>query len=88
MLDLFTNLCDYGDTLNVRVTPKAASNRIKLEHSAEGVLLIRAYVTVAPESGKANTAVIKLLSKELGIPPSRLEIIKGHKIRDKVVKIT
>lgn len=87
MLDLFTSIDDYGDTINVKVTPKASSERIKVEHREDGTKLIKVYVTVAAEDGKANNAVIKLLAKELGIAKSSLKIIKGHKIRDKVIRI-
>jgi len=54
---------------------------------AEGDVL-RVYVTVVPEDGKANAAVLKLLAKALGVPKSRLEIVRGHTARDKVVRVT
>ena len=44
-------------------------------------------VTVAPEDGKANKQVIKLLAKELGLPKSNLAIIRGHTSRDKTCLI-
>ena len=40
-----------------------------------------------PEGGKANAAVLKLLSKALGVPKSRLRIVQGETGRDKVVEI-
>lgn len=87
MLDLFTSLEDYGDTLEVKVTPKSSANYIKVEHIDDVTKLIRVYVTVAAEGGKANNEVIKLLAKELGLPKSRLQIFKGHKTRNKIIKI-
>ncbi len=87
ILDLFTSLDDFGDILHVRVTPKAAANRIKIEHLENGKKRIRVYVTVAPEDGKANKEVIRLLSKELGIPCSAFIIIRGLKTRDKIIQI-
>ena len=33
---------------------------------------------MVPEAGKANQAVLKLLSKALGVPKSRLEIVRGE----------
>ncbi|WP_372603051.1 DUF167 domain-containing protein [Actibacterium sp.] len=71
-----------GAEIAVRVTPKASRNMIKSE---DGVL--RVYVTVVPEDGKANAAVVKLLSKALGVPKSRLELVRGHTARDKVFRI-
>jgi len=34
-------------------------------------------VTAAPEKGKANRAIIALLSKSLGVPKSAIELISG-----------
>lgn len=68
--------------LSVRVTPKASRNRIEREDGA-----IRVYVTAVPEGGKANAAVIKMLSKALGVPKSRLALIRGETSRDKVFRI-
>lgn len=68
--------------LSIRVTPKASANRIKIEEGQ-----VRVYVTCIPEDGKANEEVIKLLAKQLKIPKSSLEIIQGHKSRDKVIRL-
>jgi len=87
MLDLLTSLEDYGDLLHVRVTARAAANYIKVEHKDDGEKLIRVYVTSTAQDGKANQAVIALLSKELRISRTSFIIIKGHCIRDKVIKI-
>lgn len=76
-----------GQMLQVRVTPKASSNRIKIEEQADGTKLYRVYVTVVPEDGKANQAVIKLLAKELGLPKSSLTIVRGLSTRDKLVRV-
>lgn len=74
-----THLSATGTEIAVRVTPKASRNAIKEE---EGVL--RVYVTTVPEDGKANAAVVKLLSKAVGVPKSRLDLVRGHTSRDKV----
>ena len=66
----------------VRVTPKASRNRIVVEDGT-----IRVYVTVVPEGGKANAAVVKLLAKALGVPKSRLELVRGATARDKVFRV-
>ncbi len=77
-----SHLATPGTTLSVRVTPKAAANRIVV---AEGVL--RVYVTAVPEDGAANDAVHKLLSKALGLARSRLTLVQGATSRDKVFRI-
>ncbi|MCT4556757.1 MAG: DUF167 domain-containing protein [Pelagimonas sp.] len=77
-----THLAKPGARLDVRVTPKAARNAVV--HDGAG---LRVYVTTAPEGGKANAAVIKLLSKALGVSKSRLLLRKGATSRDKVFEI-
>ena len=67
---------------SVRATPKASRNRIVVE---EG--MIRVYVTVVPEAGKANELILKLLAKELGLPKSRLTLIRGETSREKTFRI-
>ncbi len=58
--------------LTVKVTPNAGDISISLpaEMGPAGVLLVR--VTATPENGKANAAVLKLLSKALGLPKTSL----------------
>ena len=72
--------------MQVRVTPKASANRVRIEDRTEGPF-VRADVTVVPEDGKANKQVIKLLAKELGLPKSNIAIIRGHTSRDKTCLI-
>ncbi len=86
MLDLF----DYQnppDMLRVKVTPKAKFERIKKEIGPDGTVLYKIYVTAAPEDGKANKAVIKLLAKALDVAKSNLTITHGHTSREKTIKI-
>ena len=75
-------LAQPGAEIAVRVTPKASRNRIVVEDGT-----IRVYVTVVPEGGKANAAVAKLLAKALGVPKSRLELVRGATARDKVFRV-
>ncbi len=81
MTDL-SHLAFEGAEIAVRVTPKASRDRILVEDDA-----IRVYVTTVPEDGKANKAVVKLLSKALGVPKTRLDLIRGATSRDKVFRI-
>lgn len=67
----------------VRVTPKAAANRI----AVDAVGLIRVYVTTVPEGGKATAAVVQLLAKAIGIPKSRLELVRGETSREKLFRV-
>ena len=75
------------DTLDVKVTPKAKSERIKKEIRDDGAVLYKIYFTATPEDGKANKAVLNLLAKALCVPKSSLSIMRGHTSREKVIKI-
>jgi uncharacterized protein YggU (UPF0235/DUF167 family) len=89
VFDLFTSLQDLGTRIKVRVTPKAAHNRIKIEMDPKtNQRLFRVYVTAVPENGKANEAVLKVLAKELNLPISALKIESGQKTKDKIISIT
>ncbi|WP_420569407.1 DUF167 domain-containing protein [Thalassovita sp.] len=81
MTDL-THLATPGAEIEVRVTPKASRNRVTLQDGT-----IRVYVTTAPENGKANAAVQKLLAKSLGLAKSRLTLIRGQTSRDKTFRL-
>ena len=71
-----------GRLLDVRVTPGAARDDIREE---DGTLRVR--VTVAPENGKANAAVLKLMAKALGVPKSRLTLLRGATSRNKQIRV-
>lgn len=71
-----------GGVLTVRVTPKAARNRLVIDGESA-----RVYVTTVPEGGKATAAVVKLLAKELGIAKSRITLLRGAKDRTKLFQI-
>ena len=45
-------------------------------------------VTAAPEDGRANEAVLRLLSAALGLPRNALTLVSGHGARDKIVELT
>ncbi len=44
-------------------------------------------VTAAPEQGRANDAVLRLLSEALGLPRAALTLVSGHGGRDKIVEL-
>jgi len=83
MIEDLCQLAHEGAVLALRVTPKAARNTVAAQPGGP----IRVSVTAVPADGKANAAVIKLMSKALGVPKSRLAIIKGAQGRDKWLKI-
>jgi len=44
-------------------------------------------VTAAPEHGKANDAVVRLLAAALNVPQGDIAIVSGHGARDKLVTL-
>ncbi len=76
-------LASPGTCFDVRVTPKAAANRLVEADDGQ----IRAYVTTAPEAGKATAAVIALLAGAIGIPKSRLQLVRGATSRQKSFRV-
>jgi len=77
-----SDLARPGAEIAVRVTPKAARASLTRSNGA-----LRAAVTAVPENGKANAAVRVILATALGIPPSRLQLLRGQIARDKVFTI-
>lgn len=81
-MDDLSRLALPGTEIPVRVTPCASRNAVVAEDGT-----IRVYVTVVPESGKANEAVRKLLAAALGVAKSRLVLVRGQTARDKVFRV-
>ena len=73
-----------GERLLVRVIPRARRNEVGGNRA--GRLVIR--VTAAPVDDQANDAVRRLVSEHLGVRASGVEIVSGHRSRDKVLRIT
>ena len=44
-------------------------------------------VAAAPERGKANDALLRLLAERLRLPLAGLSLVSGHGARDKVVEL-
>ncbi len=56
--------------------------RVAIENNA-----LKLWIRTAPENGKANAAVISILSEILDVPIARLNIVRGATARDKRVRI-
>jgi len=44
-------------------------------------------VTAAPEAGKANSAVERTIAKAMGVPRSRVSVVRGQAARTKTLEI-
>jgi len=69
--------------LQLRVAPGAARAQVVGRHG--GAWKVR--VAAAPEGGKANDAVARLLAETLGLARRDVEIVSGHSGRDKIVAL-
>ena len=63
-----------GTILPVRAQPGA--RRSEIRGIQDGMLKV--CVTQSPEKGKANRAIVELLSKSLGLKKSQIELLSGE----------
>ncbi len=68
---------------DVLAHPKARINAITGLHDRA----VKISVTAPPDKGRANTAIVKLLSKLLKIPVSSVALVSGASSRRKRVRI-
>lgn len=75
--------CDNGIELRVKVVPGASRDRIV------GMLgdSLKVQVSAAPERGKANAAVAKLLADRLGVSTNAVTLVCGAGSPQKVFAI-
>ncbi|MDC7683289.1 DUF167 domain-containing protein [Asticcacaulis sp. BYS171W] len=74
--------------LVIRLTPKAASDRIDgWDVDAQGRAFLKVRVTAPPIEGRANAALIDYLAKRLKVPKSRLTLMTGDTSRLKQIEV-
>jgi hypothetical protein len=73
-----------GCTLSLRVHPGAKRNAITGEHGDA----LKISVTTAASDGRANSALVGFLAKQLGVPRRSIELIAGAASRTKTLRIT
>jgi uncharacterized protein (TIGR00251 family) len=69
--------------LYLRVSPGAAHSAVVGRHGAGW----KVRVSAAPEDGKANDAVVRLLAETLALPARDVQIVSGRSSRDKTVAL-
>jgi uncharacterized protein (TIGR00251 family) len=72
-----------GSLLSVKLQPRASANEIAGPLGAE----LRIKVTAPPVDAAANEALVAFLAGCLDCARGRVELIRGHKSRHKVVKL-
>ena len=69
--------------ISVKVKPQAKEDRVNKIGENQFAVWVKAKAI----EGKANQAVIKLLSKYFDIAQSKIVLLRGERARDKVFKI-
>lgn len=72
-----------GVLLSVKLQPRASANEIVGPAGDE----LRVKVTAPPVDAAANEALVKLLAGKLNCARGRVELVRGHKSRHKVLKL-
>ena len=72
-----------GVILAIKLQPRASANAIGEPLGAE----LRVKVTAPPVDAAANEALLRLLADVLGCPRGRVELIRGHTSRHKLIKL-
>ena len=72
-----------GTLLAVKLQPRASKNEIGTPLGDE----LRIKVSAPPVDAAANEALVKLLAGQLDCARGRVELIRGHQSRHKVVKL-
>jgi len=70
--------------LKLRVSPGAGRTAFVGRHGDAW----KVRVTEAPERGRANEAVLRLLAETLSLPRTALTLVSGHGGREKIVELT
>lgn len=76
----------HADGLAIRVHARPGARRDAIEGlrpEADGSVALKVSVTAAPEDGKANAAIARLLAAEWGLAKSALRLIAGATDRRK-----
>lgn len=69
--------------LHVRVAPGASRSAVVGRLGDAWKIRVRS----APERGRANADVARLLADELGLAPRDVRVVTGHTSRDKIVEV-
>jgi uncharacterized protein len=70
--------------LKLRVSPGAGRAAVVGRHGDAW----KVRVTEAPERGRANEAVVRLIADTLAVPRSAVTLVSGHGGREKIVELT
>ena len=78
-----TNSDNQALTLEVRVQPRSGKQGFSRQSGGQ----LRVSLKSPPEAGKANEELVKLTAKTLGLSRADVELWKGHKSRQKILRL-
>jgi uncharacterized protein len=73
-----------GLCIGVRVTPSAPKTELRGVHGDR----LKVAVAAPPEDNRANKELEEALARWLGVDRGRVQVLRGHASRDKVVAFT
>jgi uncharacterized protein len=76
-------MTETSTRLRLRVSPGSGRTGIVGRHGDAW----KVRVTAAPEDGRANEAVLRLLAETLSLPRRSITLVSGHGGRDKIVEL-
>jgi len=77
-----------GLRVTVRLTPRGGRDALEgTALLADGRPVVKARVRTAAEDGAANAALLALIARAAGLPPSAARLQSGHKMRLKTVEL-
>ena len=80
---MLARVIDGGIEFGVRVSPGSRRSRIVGFYGDR----LKVRVAAAPQAGKANRELCRLLAEELGVPAGDVAIVRGDTSPDKVVRV-
>lgn len=75
---------ERGTFIRVVVKPNSKSKVFIEEITPDAVFL---NLSGPPREGKANTELVKKLAKALGVPKAAIDLVAGHKSREKIILV-
>ena len=78
-------IVDIGGGIEFEVIAKPKSRKEGIAGVHDGALRIA--ITAAPEKGRANDAIVKVLSELLNVPTKAITIVSGQTSRRKRIRI-
>jgi len=82
-------LVSGGVSLTIRLTPKGGRDAFDgIDQLADGRSVLKARVRAAPSEGEANSALIRMIARVVGVPPRDVAFAGGATARVKRLVIT